>query len=83
MDDLTYWTEKLRQAKQELDAARTRTALDEAARRFQRAKAELRALEQSAKTPRASVQRKCGPHAGGRTRTSTIGDRASLAHDQG
>jgi hypothetical protein len=26
MDDLTYWTEKLRQAEQELDAARTRTA---------------------------------------------------------
>jgi hypothetical protein len=49
MDDLTYWTEKLRQAEQELDAARTRTALDEAASRYQRAKAELRALEKSAK----------------------------------
>jgi hypothetical protein len=45
MDDLIYWTEKLRQAEQDLDAARTRTALDEAARRFQRAKAELKRLE--------------------------------------
>jgi hypothetical protein len=52
MDDLTYWTEKLRQAEQELDAARTRTALDEAASRYQRAKAELRALKQSTKTPK-------------------------------
>jgi hypothetical protein len=45
MDDLTYWTEKLRQAEQELDASRTRTAVDEAARRYQRAKAEVRRLE--------------------------------------
>jgi hypothetical protein len=49
MDDLTYWTEKLRQAEQELDAARTRTAVDEAAKRYQRAKAELRSLKDSAK----------------------------------
>ena len=39
LDDVTYWTEKLRQAEQELDAAKTRTALGEAARRYQRAKA--------------------------------------------
>ena len=45
MDDLTYWTKKLRQAKQELDAARTRTDVDEAAARYQRAKAELKRLE--------------------------------------
>jgi hypothetical protein len=49
MDDLTYWTEKLRQAEEELDAARTRTALDEAARRYQRAKRELKALGELAK----------------------------------
>jgi hypothetical protein len=30
------WTDKLRQAEQELDAARTPTALNEAARNFQR-----------------------------------------------
>jgi len=52
MDDLAYWSEKLRQAEQEFDAARTRSAVDEAARRFQRAKAELRALEQSTKMPK-------------------------------
>jgi hypothetical protein len=45
MDDLTYWTEKLRQAEQELDAARTRTAVGEAARRYERAKAEVKRLE--------------------------------------
>jgi hypothetical protein len=33
MDDLNYWTEKLPQAEQDLDAARTRTALDKAARK--------------------------------------------------
>jgi hypothetical protein len=42
MDDLNYWTEKLRQAEQDFDAARTRTALDESAR--QRAEAELKRL---------------------------------------
>jgi hypothetical protein len=30
MDDLTYWTEKLRQAEQELRAARKRTEVNEA-----------------------------------------------------
>jgi hypothetical protein len=45
MDDLTYWTEKLRQAEQELDAARTRTEVNEAAKRLHRAKAELKRLE--------------------------------------
>ena len=45
MDDLAYWTEKLRQAERELDAARTRTALGEAARKFQEARAELKRLE--------------------------------------
>jgi len=45
-------TEKLRQAEQELDAARIRTALNEAASKFQRAKAELKALEQLANPQR-------------------------------
>jgi hypothetical protein len=57
MDDLTYWTEKLRQTEQDLDAARTRTAVDEAAARYQRAKAELKAPEQAAKKPRRSASR--------------------------
>jgi hypothetical protein len=51
MDDLTYWAEKLRQAEADLDAARTRSAVDEAASRYQRAKAELKAREQAAKKP--------------------------------
>ena len=42
MDDLTYWTEKLRQAERELDAAITRTAVNDAAKRYQQAKAELK-----------------------------------------
>ena len=44
-DDLTYWTEKLRQAEQELDAAGTRTAVNPAAKKLQYAKAQLTALE--------------------------------------
>jgi hypothetical protein len=52
MDDLAYWTEKLREAEQELDAARTRTALDEAARRFQRAEAELKRLQAEKAEPK-------------------------------
>ena len=57
MDDLTYWTEKLRQAEEELDAAKTRSQVDQAAARYQRAKAELRALEQSGKTPKRRPSR--------------------------
>jgi hypothetical protein len=51
MDDLTYWAEKLRQAEQELDAARRRSQLHEAAARYQHAKAQLRALEKTATPP--------------------------------
>ena len=57
MDDLTYWTEKLRQAEQELDAARTRTEVNEAASRYQRAKAELKALEQLGKAAKRPAAR--------------------------
>jgi hypothetical protein len=49
MDDLTYWTEKLRQAEQDLGAARARTAVDEAAALYQRAKAELKSRGASSK----------------------------------
>jgi hypothetical protein len=57
MDDLTYWTNKLREAEAELDAAKTRSQVDEAASRYQRAKAELRALEHAAKKPRRRTNR--------------------------
>jgi hypothetical protein len=50
--DRVYWQRKLQEAEAELDAARTRSQVDEAASRYQRAKAELRALEQSAKKPK-------------------------------
>jgi hypothetical protein len=51
MDDLAYWQKKLREAEAELEAARTRTAVNAAAKRVQLAKAELRRLEQKAKPP--------------------------------
>ena len=43
--DVKYWTKALREAEAELEAARTRTAVNAAAKKLQRAKAELRALE--------------------------------------
>jgi hypothetical protein len=49
MDDLAYWTEKLREAEQELEAARRLPDVNAAASKFQRAKARLQELEQSAK----------------------------------
>jgi hypothetical protein len=52
MHDVSYWTEKLRQAEQDLDAARTRTAVGEAAARYQRAKAELKRLEAERPAPK-------------------------------
>jgi hypothetical protein len=38
MDDLTYWTRKLREAEAELDAATTPSALNAAAKRLMLAK---------------------------------------------
>jgi hypothetical protein len=43
--DLTYWQTALREAEAELEAARTRTELNAAAKKFQRAKAALKELE--------------------------------------
>ena len=40
--DLKFWQKALREAERELDAATTRTALDAAAKKFMRAKAELK-----------------------------------------
>jgi hypothetical protein len=54
MDDRAYWTRKLQEAEAELDAATTRTAINAAAKRLQRVKAELKRLEQKAPTRRGS-----------------------------
>jgi hypothetical protein len=45
MNDLTYWTTKLQEAECELDTAKTRTALDTAAKKLMRAKEALKRLE--------------------------------------
>jgi hypothetical protein len=61
MDDLTYWTEELRLAEQELDAARTRTAVDEAARRYQHARTQLKRLDtERAERPKRRPNRGSG-----------------------
>jgi hypothetical protein len=69
--ELTYWTEKLRQAEQELDAARTRTALGEAARKFQQARAELKRLEMDREQPKRRASR------GSRSASASSPDRSS------
>ena len=43
--DREYWTKQLQEAERELDAAIGRTALNAAARKLQRARAELKRLE--------------------------------------
>lgn len=40
--DLKFWTKALKEAERELDAATTRTALDAAAKKLMRVKAELK-----------------------------------------
>jgi hypothetical protein len=45
MRDRLYWRKQLQEAEAELDAAKTLTEVKAAAKRLQRAKAELRALE--------------------------------------
>jgi hypothetical protein len=45
MSEVEYLRTKLREAEQELDAAKTLTAVKAAAKKLQRAKAELRARE--------------------------------------
>jgi hypothetical protein len=46
--DRACWTKKLREAEAELEAARTRTAVNAAAKKLQHAKAELKALKPTA-----------------------------------
>jgi hypothetical protein len=43
--DREYWTKQLREAEQELDAATRRSDVDAAAKKLQRAKTALKALE--------------------------------------
>jgi hypothetical protein len=45
MDDLAYWTKKLQEAERELEAATRRSDVNAAAKKLQRAKSELKALE--------------------------------------
>jgi hypothetical protein len=54
MSDLEYWTRKLQEAEVELEAARTRTAVNAAAKKLQLAKAEVKRLEQKAPIRQAS-----------------------------
>ena len=53
--DRGYWQRKLQEADAGLDAARTRTQVNEAAKKLQYAKAQLRALEESTKACEAAV----------------------------
>jgi hypothetical protein len=46
--DHKFWKKALREAQRELDAAITRTALDAAAKKLMRAKAELKRLQAEA-----------------------------------
>jgi hypothetical protein len=63
MDEVQFWTRKLREAEAELDAAKTRTALDAAAKKLQRARAALKALEAGQAQPyrreRSWAERTC------------------------
>jgi hypothetical protein len=53
MDDLEYWTKKLRDAERELEAATKHSDVNAAAKRSQLVKAELKRLEaQAAERPK-------------------------------
>jgi hypothetical protein len=61
--DRAYWQKELREAEAELDAAKSLTAVKAAAKKLQRAKAELKALEDEPAKPakrRASRGRASG-----------------------
>jgi hypothetical protein len=61
MDDVQFWTRKVREAEADLDAAETRTALDTAAKKLQRARAALEALEaKAAERPKQRSSRGSG-----------------------
>jgi hypothetical protein len=48
MDERDYWTRELRETERELDAATRRSDVNAAAKRLQRAKAQLKRLEAEA-----------------------------------
>jgi hypothetical protein len=54
MPDREYWTRQLEDAQRELEAATKRSEVDAAAKRLQRAKSELKALE--ADRPKRSIR---------------------------
>jgi hypothetical protein len=59
--DRSYWQRVLQEAEAALDAARTRSAVNEAAKRYQQAKAELKRLEiESAERPMRRFSRGSG-----------------------
>jgi hypothetical protein len=61
MDDREYWTKQLREAEAELEAATRRSDVNAAAKRLQRAKAELKRLEaESAERPKRRSSRGAG-----------------------
>jgi hypothetical protein len=55
--DQEYWTKQLREAEAELEAAKTLSAVNAAAKKLQRAKAELKALEGEPATPKPRATR--------------------------
>lgn len=57
--DRAYWQKQLREAEAELDATKTLTAINAAAKRLQRAKAELKELE-AAERPKRRATRGAG-----------------------
>jgi hypothetical protein len=57
--DRDYWTKELAEAERELDAAKGRLALNAAASRLQRARAELKRLE-TADQPKRPASRRRG-----------------------
>lgn len=59
--DREYWLRKLREAKAELEAARKRSEVNAAAAKLQRAKAELKVLEQKPKNAKRPANRASVP----------------------
>jgi hypothetical protein len=55
--DRDYWTRELREAERELDAATRRSDVDAAAKKLQRAKAALKALEAKTERPKRRSSR--------------------------
>ena len=56
--DRAFWTQMLCEAEDELDSARTRTEVNAAAKKVQKAKAELRELENEPPAPLRADRRR-------------------------